>query len=177
MTLSTSTCDYIDKIAASIRDRISLSPNTVAPEYEEAKKCVEGLRGRVEHRPGRDSGMCKTGENSFIIYVKEENIEELFHELGHVLLEWNNAQDEGDKEVAVVDDKKSDDSNNNGLSNPREEAANYFMRMVIMPTDLFMKQVIKYTYNNLCDFSELAKAFSVSRYIVIKRGKELGLWS
>ena len=171
MTLSSATCDYIDRLAAGVRDRITLSSDTVGLKYADAKKCVESLNGRVEHRSGQDSEAIKTGENSFTIYVKEENIEELLHELGHVLLEWHEVKIEAEDE-----DKPKRVGGNTGVNSLIEEAVNYFMRMVLMPTMLFMKQVINYSYNNLCDFSALANAFGVSRYTVIRRGKELGLW-
>lgn len=173
MILSSKNCEYIELVANEARGEIDELADRVVLHFEDAKKYVEHFGGKVKYRPNQNSSIIRTAEgNSFVIYVKEKTAEETLHELGHAFLHWKNIPIEnGDSSTVDVGLE-----NTGSVIDGREQAANYFMRVFLMPTTKFIDEVLAKTYNNICDFSELSETFQVSKYLIVSRGKDLGIW-
>lgn len=168
MLLSAKACEYIDSLANGARKKIQSLSNTTHLKYSDAVQYVQYFGGEVIFRPEQNSEIKRNADHTFTIYVKYESIEEVLHELGHAFLNWDN-MNKNENVLCTYE--------NDGLTDFDEQAANYFMRSFIMPVDLFMKQVLNVTYNNVCDFKSLSEMFNVSKYIIIARGNDLGLWA
>lgn len=168
MILSTKACEYIDSLATGARMKIEKLANTTHLKYSDAVQYVKCFGGTVTHRPNQNSEIIKNSDETFTIFVKDENIEEVLHELGHAFLNWENLSGDQNGQLSYKND---------GVANYDELAANYFMRSFVMPVETFMREVLKVTYNNICDFKALSETFNVSKHVVIARGNDLGLWA
>lgn len=167
MTLSAKTMKYIEELAHGVRKAIKDLEQTTTLSYDDAVRYVSFFGGKVKYRPGVNSEIVKSSDDSFMIYVSNKNIEEVFHEFGHAFLNWEQIGDE-DTRCAFEND---------GSLDYNEQAASFFMRSFIMPTQAFVEQVLEVTYNNVCDFKLLSEKFNVSKYTVISRGNDIGIWA
>lgn len=173
MILSSKNCEYIELVANEARGKIDELAHRIVLSFEDAEKYVEHFGGKVVHRPKLNSSIIRTSEeNSFVIYVKEKSAEETLHELGHAFLHWEKIPIESNKSGSVDIGLE----NTGSVIDAREQAANYFMRVFLMPTTKFIDEVLAKTYNNICDFNELSQTFQVSKYLIVSRGKDLGIW-
>ena len=57
-----------------------------------------------------------------------------------------------------------------------ELSATYFARAFLMPKNEFIKSGLENSFNNLCNFENVAEIFNVRIQAVIDRGRDLTLW-
>lgn len=99
-------------------------------------------------------------------YIKRMK-ESLMHEFAHVYISFMINRG---KFLKVTSDRETP------ALTEKELSANYFARAFLMPKNEFIRRVLENSFNNLCNFEEVAKIFEVRVQAVIDRGRDLALW-
>ena len=147
---------------------------------------VNGLGGKIETgklSPGiwaKISDFSWDNKVKFSITISNDTITEerkrfsIAHELGHLFIHMD-----------FLDDSKWKENCESGINFNRSEAsdsrkeieANTFAAALLMPSNLFRDVVEECTNSdNICDISEVANKFKVSKQSAYYRGVNLGLW-
>lgn len=171
---------YIRQITEAVRSECIkenlVNKSTYPIDEATARKIIKYFKGTLEcfsdeklkdeHPAARGNSFLKkiNDEGNFLIGYINFKPMDIFHELGHAVLEL-----EGMK----IGDYRSCGDTNAGIF---EILASKFSRFFLMPTDLFAEKVVEYTYNGKCDIEKVAKFFNVDYSQVVSHGRESSFW-
>jgi len=176
--VKTTSASSLPKLASDVRDylRVSLEQQFRFRRGDEAFKAWRQATEQCGIYTFKDSfkdsfvsGFCLFHDQFPVIMVNNSNsfsrqIFTLLHELGHILLGVNGITD--------VDDSYIDFMNNNDRS--LEIACNQFAAEVLVPSSAFLKEITAFEAAGQEIIPELAKKYSVSREVILRRLLDFG---
>ena len=171
--------EWVHYAREGVADIIKETPMISVPDIEEIISryggCIKKGETETTHvvvEPGENESVKFSIEiKSYDSYGNSEETlkvkEKLLHEFAHVYMIFM------ENDGIIKESKIEWDT---PALTEDELSATYFARAFLMPKNEFIKSVLENSFNNLCNFENVAEIFNVRIQAVIDRGRDLTLW-